>query len=378
MAELVGKGTEEGATSVTLTVERGYLTKRTATKTGTVEGLSFVAPAINKATKFRLALFSALAEKPHLLLEETGTITVAKETSVEVKGTVAGTAVTEGTEYFLGVLTLDVAGKSAKFTEKAGWGFESTLKITELGKGAFTTAENKFGEPGKIWATGTEGGGTVTAQCQTKVTLLGKDNPVQQQVSRDTTTVTFRDGVKAAQTQGAAGTAKATLKDQAGALQAQQGNASTRVVFRDQATGQVAGAAKAQAKGALVFADSLSASMIAQAKAQAKEQFMTQVSSQQRIVAGVVARYSFHDGASVQVMSKVQALTRLQFVDATTPTAMMQAQANAKIVIADKASAQQVQQAAGQARLVFAGEAQTKAEGGGGETRHVAVFIFED
>ena len=188
------------------------------------------------------------------------------------------------------------------------------IKHTKLSEAATWGALSSKNTP-SIWGTGTEEEGTV-AQCKTAVTL------------KDTT--------------------------------------ATQIQEQD------------QVKGGLVIKDTINASMIALAKAQAQDTFATQTTSQQRISAGVVAQYRFKDGATVEAMSKVQALSRLQFIDAATPNALMQAGARAKVLIADQASPQQIAQAAGSARLLFAGSATATASGESGSTRRISIFIFDD
>ncbi len=172
MTIMVGSETE-GGSSQSITIEKGFVTKRSALHTGKVAKMALKVPATNKAEKWRLGIFSAASAKPSTLLSETGVITIAKETATTVEGTLeAEVAVTEGTEYFLGILPTGANGL-VFCTEKANFGFKSTLAITELNKGVYTSGFPKFGEPAPVWGIGSEEGAVAVAGT-TKVRLKGE------------------------------------------------------------------------------------------------------------------------------------------------------------------------------------------------------------
>jgi hypothetical protein len=252
MTVIIGEETE-GATAVTITLEKGYLTKRKALKTGKVVKMAIKVPSTNKATKFRLGIFKSASEKPSTFMSETGIITVAKEVALTVEGTLeAEQELVSGTEYWIGFVALDATTKFLA-TEKAAFGFKSTAAITELNKGTYTAGSAAFGEPSSLW--GIEGGAEVK-----EIAGVAK--------------IRFKDSLALGVVAELSAASKVSFKDAAALSQAVALQATTKVRFADSValihTPAIAGATKVR------FADSAQAETVANLLAQTAVRFNAQ------------------------------------------------------------------------------------------------------
>ncbi len=155
MAILIGATTAGGALHSSAE-KKGYATKRECLATGKLTELKVTVDALNKAEEVRLGIFADSAGAVGAAIVETGAIAVVKEKAETVGGAVTETELIAGTTYWLGFIPLKGAGR-IKATEKASWGFKTTLAVTKFNEGTWTASEVKFGEPAPIWGEGTTG-----------------------------------------------------------------------------------------------------------------------------------------------------------------------------------------------------------------------------
>lgn len=247
-----------GASAIGPGAGKGYATKRECTKTGKLHIIGFTTEAASKTTKIVVGIRKEAAGAVGEWMAESAETTIeelkAKNWEIPL---LTDVEIVSGTSYFLCIIPIAGTFKG-KYTEEAGAGFKTTLGVTKISEGTWTTAENKFGKPGPIWGVEAEGA-VVKGKATGALLLTGTATGVAaQRVAGQATGALLLTGTaKGIAAQRVVGQATGTLtltgtaKGSTKAVVA--GKATGALLFTGTAHAQVAGALFGKAAGALLL-----------------------------------------------------------------------------------------------------------------------------